>query len=1239
MRVVIDMQGLQTPSRYRGIGRFSFSLIQEILKLNTEHEIILLFNGALSENLLDLIRFYQKIIPRENIQIWNKKNSVANMSLKKLDLLREFFIANLNPDVVLITSLFEGFGNEAVTTVKLVDNKIPVCGILYDLIPLLNKDLYFKNTEYKKFYLNKLIFLEQSDALLGISNTAKTEGEQYLNYKNEIVNISFGVNEIFKNLKLTQEQKKEVLNRYGLENSPIIYVGGSDQRKNLYRLIKAYNLQSDEHKAEYPLVFIGDIDQESQKNILKISKESTITFKNIKFLGHINDEQLIEVYNSAAFLINPSLHEGIGLPIVEAMACGLPFICSNIESFREILGDIENVFFDPYDEKAIARAIYSQIKRIKNQKYQTEVFTNIVSQFTWKNVALNTINALQKVILKKTNTSTVIEKNGKKKLAFVSPIPPEKTGIANYSEVLVKFLKDYYDITVICTDNNINQLIYKKDVKNVNWFLRKYKKFDRVLYHFGNSHFHSHMQHLLPIIPGVVVLHDFYLSNLPVLSFWNDANTGVLEREIWYSHGYLALFEWLKDKDIEYIKNKYPMNLSTLQLANGLITHSLESKKLCMTWYGENFTNHIDWEVIPLLREIMDDSSKSTVRMKYGIPEDTFLVSSFGLLDPTKLNDELLNAFLASSLTKKNKCKLVFVGENHGGEYGQQLKDLINKHKLEYDVEILGWVDDIKFNDFLLASDIAVQLRTLSRGETSSAVLSCLAAGLPTIINAHGSMQEIDSECVIKLEDKFSQEDLVGALENLKENNLLCKKLSKKARELILSEYSPNNCAKKYFDTIENVYAKSKRTHHQLVDSIISQAKYLTIEEINNYSKIIASNFPIKQPFIKKIFLDVTATFKNDLKTGIERVVRALVCELMNNSSTQIRFEPVYLCQENGSWRYRHAQTFAANIFGLTNDNLFNPYIDVQIGDKILILDNSGIDLVQSIEYLKELQCFGVEIQTVIYDLLPILLPHVFPPGTDLAHQQWLKVVLNLDGVICISEAVSEDFKKWTLEAHPSLNKNFKINWFHLGADIENSSPTTGICDIVEQVTKKMLSRKTFLVVSTIEPRKRHLQIIEAFEHLWTLGHDYQLVIVGKEGWKPLPDESRRNIPETMLKITNHSENGNRLFYLNNISDESLQKIYKASTCLILASEGEGFGLPIIEAAQYKIPLILRDIPVFKEIAKNSAFYFSGLTGEELAASIKKWLELYEKNQHPQVQQLNYLTWYQSADRIREILI
>ena len=263
----------------------------------------------------------------------------------------------------------------------------------------------------------------------------------------------------------------------------------------------------------------------------------------------------------------------------------------------------------------------------------------------------------------------------------------------------------------------------------------------------------------------------------------------------------------------------------------------------------------------------------------------------------------------------------------------------------------------------------------------------------------------------------------------------------------------------------------------------------------------------------------------------------------------------------------------------------------------------------------------------IIYDILPILHPEWWPSHIKALHSKWLETIVNIsDGLLSISNAVSYDVQKWIDKNNIKKSLSLKHMCFHLGADIDNSLPSNGMPENGVSVLEVLKNKTTFLMVGTIEPRKGHEQTLEAFEQLWQDSLDVNLVYVGKEGWL---------VEEIIQKMRNHPELNKRFFWLEGISDEYLEKVYENSTCLIAASEGEGFGLPLIEAAQKKMPIIARDIPVFKEVAGEFACYFENSKDSEVTVTvIKHWIELYKQNTHPKSDEMPWLTWEESARQL-----
>jgi len=204
------------------------------------------------------------------------------------------------------------------------------------------------------------------------------------------------------------------------------------------------------------------------------------------------------------------------------------------------------------------------------------------------------------------------------------------------------------------------------------------------------------------------------------------------------------------------------------------------------------------------------------------------------------------------------------------------------------------------------------------------------------------------------------------------------------------------------------------------------------------------------------------------------------------------------------------------------------------------------------------------------------------------------------------------------------------VNWFHLGADpeIDQSGPLAPHKANLEEF-KILASKPSFLSVGTLEPRKGHEQVLDSFEQLWEQGIDINLVFVGKQGWK---------VESLINRLKNHPEKSRRLFWFDGISDLHLNEIYQTCSCLIAASEGEGFGLPLIEAAHHGIPILARSIPVFHEVAGPNAFYFEGKHPQHLASAVQEWLQLSSKNKLVSSKDLPWLTWAQSAKRLEQAL-
>jgi glycosyltransferase involved in cell wall biosynthesis len=1234
MRIVIDMQGVQSSgSRNRGIGRYTLSLVKAMVRNRGEHEIFLALSEFFPDSIEPIRAAFDSLLPQENIRIWNAVGPVSSIDnnndwrRQSAERVREAFLASLRPDVVHVTSLFEGFRDDAVTSIGLLSGSIPTAVTLYDLIPYIHRKPYLENPAIETWYLEKIGYLRRADLWLAISESSRREGVNHLDLPDtRSVNISTDADSQFQPLSISAESEQSLRKEYGLHRPFVMYTGGIDHRKNIEGLIRAFAKLPESLRKAHQLAIVCSVQTESKHMLEQLSAQHGLSKNDVILTGFVSDDDLVALYNLCTLFVFPSWHEGFGLPALEAMRCGAPVIGANTSSVPEVIG-WEEALFDPHSDEAMARAIEHGIS---NPVFRNKLIAHGKKQskkFSWDESARVAITAMERLVSeRKTLTEIDTIENRRPRMAYVSPLPPEKSGIANYSAELLPELARHYEIDLIVAQDEIADPWLEENctIHSIQWFADNAHRYERVLYQFGNSAFHQHMFSLLKAAPGVVVLHDFFLSGITAHMDVNGITPGIWVRELYTSHGYAALRDRFKCSDTAEVVWKYPCSLSVIQNSLGVIVHSPNSIRLANEWYG---ADEADWSVIPLMRDSRIHETRVSAREALGFKADDFLVCAFGLLGSTKLNHRLLRAWLNSGLAQDRSCHLVFVGENDQGKYGRELLKIIHTSKMAPNVRITGWADMKVFRSYLAAADVGVQLRTLSRGETSGTALDCMNHGLATIINANGSMADIQDEAVWKLSDEFTDEQLVEALETLRHDQTRRHEIGKNARTIIFREHNPRACAEQYCSTIERFYQASASGLLALPQALADiDGKPGDDAELMNMADAIAQSFPPRNRQ-KQLLVDVSELVQRDSKSGIQRVVRNILWEWLNNPPAGYRVEPVYATLDRG---YRYARRFTLGFLGCPDTVLQDEPIEFAPGDVFFALDlQPQVQTVHRAFYQK-LRRQGVQVTFAVYDLLCIQMPQYFVPGVNESFSHWLEVVAVSDGAVRISSAVADELTAWVEKNGASRQRPFTINWFHLGAEMDNVSPSEGLPPNAKEVLKKLHNINSFLMVGTLEPRKGHTQVLDAFEHLWQTEKNVNLVIVGKQGWM---------VDELVQRLRSHPELNKRLFWLEGISDEYHEKVYAACTCLIEASYGEGFGLPLIEAAQHKLPIIARNIPVFREVAGKFAYYFDAKEPEQLAEGIRDWLKLYEGGQHPKSDDLPWLTWKQSAENLLNIVL
>ena len=660
--------------------------------------------------------------------------------------------------------------------------------------------------------------------------------------------------------------------------------------------------------------------------------------------------------------------------------------------------------------------------------------------------------------------------------------------------------------------------------------------------------------------------------------------------------------------------------------------------------------------------------NSEALRRKFGITRAFLLYT--GAFDPRKNVDRLVAAYAAQPEEIKHTHQLVLAGGLNAPRLAHIKRVIVQAGLGATDVIVTQRITDEELCA-LYGLCKAYVLPTYCEGFGFTA-LEAMACAAPTIGSNYSSVPEVIglSEALF---DPFSVHSIAQKVTQVLTDAEFRERLVVHGRQQV-KRFSWDQTALSALAVLTRleregvVGARSARwTTPELVKAVTSRIALLkqtsqrSAVELKEVATLVAALLP-RQDARPRLFVDITELHASDSKSGIQRVVRSVIQQLLCDGASPYKVELVYASAPLGyktaaaftqklllqgrdthsqiAERYRHvtaagrsdgavpdvlhaAQTQAAEPVAAAFD--VDTWIHPRQGDVFLGLDlHFNIDQDHE-QFFAQARRAGAQVHFVVYDLLPLLLKDAFNPALVEKYANWLRVVSQQNGAVCISQAVAAELKDWVIQHQPLAVQTLHIDWFHLGADIENSLPSSGIPEGAAEFLQQLAVQPSFLMVGTLEPRKRHAQVLDAFEYLWGQGLAVHLVIVGKPGW--LTDAFT-------ARLSSHPQLDRQLFWIQSASDEYLEKIYAAAKCLIAASEAEGFGLPLIEAARHGLPIIARDIPVFREVAQDHALYFSDQEGRSLVTTIQTWLTIAQQQKTLDSSLIQRKTWAQSTQQL-----
>ena len=390
MRIVFDLQGIQGRSGNRGIGRYSFEMLKELCGSLQDNSLFFVTNNLL--NLNDRRRDeLQSLFPAA---VWvDLDYAVENEGFsKKLEEfaveMRKNIIDTLAPDWVHVCSVVEGFAEPVVG--HSFGNYISTC-FFYDAIPAIYSDKFLPTPEISEWYWNKASTYRGYDAIFAISSIAKLEGIDYLNIDEDVIHEIWG--------GLNAEHFEDLLS---IKSKNIIYVGSFEERKNIARLIQAFAKALPFIEDGCELLLVGEYHGDEREIIQRVIQQSGVGSR-VTITGYISDIELNKLFSRTKLLVLPSLHEGLGLPLLEAMAKGIPAIASGVSSMDVILQGLENRF-DPLSVESMSIKIIEFMNDEDSRNRIREAFANRRDDYLWEKASQKVLTIISSLVDSQTNS-------------------------------------------------------------------------------------------------------------------------------------------------------------------------------------------------------------------------------------------------------------------------------------------------------------------------------------------------------------------------------------------------------------------------------------------------------------------------------------------------------------------------------------------------------------------------------------------------------------------------------------------------------------------------------------------------------------------------------------------------------------------------------------------------------------------------------------------------------------------
>ena len=609
----------------------------------------------------------------------------------------------------------------------LADSQVPSLALVYDFIPHDYPQHYLGDALTRVRYHACLVSLRLYDGLLAISDATRAQLIRIAAPRADLIAVT-GV------ALRPALLPNGALPRASSELRRILVPSGEDWRKNPEIVVRAHASSAALQHNLTTIDLTGLAHAETQSRLRDVARDAGGNPDLLAFHPFLDDASLADLYRASDLVVVPSRSEGFSIPVIEAMAQAIPVLVSDCRAHAELMRD-RQCRFDADDPDELRQKIEDLAAHPHQRAAMVVSNAAIWPQFTNEQVNRRAWNAIASLITRPSALgrlaigSPAIARNQRPRIAFLSPMPPTASGCAEFSAQTLHALAPLADVSLFTNTPSPAVIPGVRYAGRPGRFAHVSGKFDAVIDVVGNAQFHHAEFDLLCQHGAACVAHDARMVDFYVHNFGMTRACAQASAETGRAVAPVEIEHWLSN----------PGELPVLFLgeiaaaSRPLFVHSAMTANLIEQLY------HHRPIVLPFppYRHFtpaeLSEPARARVRAKLGIDPDTLIIASFGTISADRAPGELI---WATELLHHwgVRARLVLVGQTNPA-----VSAMIDQIAQEagIDVTIIADRDNqALYRDWLIACDIAVQLRVYGFGALSGALIDCIAAAVPSIANA-----------------------------------------------------------------------------------------------------------------------------------------------------------------------------------------------------------------------------------------------------------------------------------------------------------------------------------------------------------------------------------------------------------------------------------------------------------------------------------------------------------------------